>query len=203
MRNRRTALACLALTAVALTGCQATSLSAPTPTAASPTDTATAAPTRTPIPTRTPSPTPTPGVTCEQITTAEFDANVTGRSWVTWALPRGGVDFTPFEEFFGERPKGSLVCRSGADPGLATDDVVDLAWSPVGPADAAAAQERLEVNGYQRIDAPEGVYYALPGDYGFGDAEGFAQTYLFTATDVRWAIYKSDVRFVKAPSDPR
>ena len=33
------------------------------------------------------------------------------------------------------------------------------------------------------------------------DAEGYADAYLFTPDDVRWAAFKSDLKYVKAPDE--
>ena len=59
----------------------------------------------------------------------------------------------------------------------------------------------LVTEGYQRIDAPEGVYLAMPATGGPGDAEGFGDSYLFTVDDVRWAMTKADLAYVKAPDE--
>ena len=83
-----------------------------------------------------------------------------------------------------------------------TDNVIDLAWSPLAPASAAAAQEALAAEGFQRIDAPEGVYLALkPAGGDWVDAEGYGETYLFTDDDVRWGRTKEYVGYVKAPDE--
>lgn len=40
----------------------------------------------------------------------------------------------------------------------------------------------------------------MRGEQGWGDSEGFAESYLFTMHDVRWAMTKADLAFVQAPT---
>ena len=47
----------------------------------------------------------------------------------------------------------------------------------------------------------EGIYLAMPATGGPGDAEGFGDSYLFTVDDVRWAMTKADLAYVKAPDE--
>ncbi|MET0736173.1 MAG: hypothetical protein ABWY55_11110 [Microbacterium sp.] len=164
--------------------------------------------TTTPTPSRSasPSPTPTPTAetiepTCENTSTAEFRAMMASNSWVSWTLPRDGIGGSPFDVFPGGAPTGGITCRWGADPELATDNILDLAWAPIGRAEATAAQEQLAAAGYERIEAPEGVYLAMKGEAGWADAEGYAQSYLFTDDDVRWAMFKAELVYVKAPDE--
>ncbi|KQZ84536.1 hypothetical protein ASD56_11345 [Microbacterium sp. Root166] len=84
---------------------------------------------------------------------------------------------------------------------MGTDSVATLAWAPIEPDAAASAQSYLESLGFVRIETPEGVYLAQKGDDGWADAEGYGVTYLFTDTDVRWAAYKDEVGYVKAPDE--
>ena len=107
----------------------------------------------------------------------------------------------PFDRFPDGRPEGAIVCRWGKSPDLPTDSIIDLAWTPIGTDAATAAQQMLAAEGYQRIDAPEGVYLAMPATGGPGDAEGFGDSYLFTVEDVRWAMTKADLVYIKAPDD--
>ncbi|MBD3941664.1 hypothetical protein IF188_08155 [Microbacterium sp. NEAU-LLC] len=163
-----------------------------------------------PFPSATPelSPTPTPGAsvpaavpTCDDISTTEFDESVTENGWTSWQLPYEGVGGSPFDAFTSGAPAGSISCRWGEDPTLATDNVIDLAWAPIGPDAASAAQRQLEAEGYERIETTEGVYLAMRGEDGWADEEGFAQAYLFTPDDVRWAMFKDELRFVQAPGE--
>ncbi|WP_404433513.1 hypothetical protein LG299_03340 [Microbacterium lacus] len=153
-------------------------------------------------PTPTASATPTPEAvepTCENIATPEYRARAAETEWVSWPMPREGIGHNPFEVFPDGAPAGSISCRWGEDPDLATDNVVDLAWSPIAPDESTDAQTALEADGYERIDASEGVYLAMRGEQGWGDSEGFAQSYLFTRDDVRWAMTKAELEFVQAP----
>ena len=148
-----------------------------------------------------PAPTPEPAgaaATCENTVTAAYLASVAEHGFVSWTTEGA----SPFEEFPSGPPLGHLTCTWGADPQLGTDNVTTLAWAPIaGDAAASAQADRLE-KGYERIEAAEGVYLAMHGVEGWADAEGFGQAYLFTAGDVRWAMFKDEVRFVKAPDEP-
>lgn len=107
----------------------------------------------------------------------------------------------PFSEFPNGAPSGSIACVWSADPNVGTDNVVTLAWAPIDAEAASAAQAGLETAGFDRISAPEGIYLAIKGDPGWVDAEGYGASYLFTVTDVRWAMFKDELRFIKAPDD--
>lgn len=145
----------------------------------------------TPRPTKT-----TDAATCDEITTAAFDTELETRGWDLWPV----ADVSPFGGAFGSLPEAT-VCTAGADEDAAAEELIDLAWAPLTPTVATAAQKELAELGYERIESAEGVYFAMSGDYGYGDAEGYAHTYLFTADDVRWANFKDHVKFVKAPDD--
>lgn len=173
-----------------------------------------AGPTPTPTVSDSPSPSPTPEptsslapappavlATCETTSTAEFQAMMAQNGWISWETQNEDIGARPFDRFPEGAPDGQIVCRWGVSPDLATDNVVDLAWSPIEPDAAASAQSYLLTEGYQRIDAPEGVYFALTGTDFHSDAEGYGETYLFTDDDVRWALTKADVAYVKAPDE--
>ncbi|SFS07472.1 hypothetical protein SAMN04487846_2242 [Microbacterium sp. cf046] len=174
----------------------------PSPT---PTMTASAAPSpsATPAASATPSPTATTVVaTCETTSTDAFRAMMAANGWVSWETQGQLVGPRPFDGFPNGSPRGALVCRWGADPGLAPDDIIDLAWAPIDPENAVAAMQQLEASGYTRIDAPEGVYLALKDPAGIPvDAEGYADTYLFTQRDVRWAVFKAYTASIKSPTE--
>ncbi len=175
----------------------------PTPTATS----ASSAPVDTP-PAPTPtaaSPSPTPSTvtaTCETTSTAEFRAIVAQNGWVSWETQDQTIGARPFDRFPDGAPVGQLLCRWGESPDIPTDNLIDLAWSPIASSAAAAAQESLVGEGYERIDAPEGMYLAMRSAEGWADDEGYGDSYLFTDDDVRWAMTKADLAYVKAPDEP-
>jgi hypothetical protein len=121
--------------------------------------------------------------------------------WVSWETQGAQIGARPFERFPDGTPDGAIVCRWGESPDIPTDNLIDLAWTPIGSDAATAAQQMLAAEGYQRIDAPEGVYLAMPATGGAGDSEGFGDSYLFTPDDVRWAITKAALANVKAPDE--
>lgn len=171
---------------------------------ATPTPTASDTPSSSPTPDASPSLTPAPPLveaTCETTSTEEFQEMMAQIGWISWETQNAEIGARPFERFPEGAPDGQIVCRWGVSPDLATDDVIDLAWSPIGTEAAASAQAFLLDEGYQRIDAPEGVYFALTGTDFHSDAEGYGETYLFTGDDVRWALTKADVASVKAPDE--
>jgi hypothetical protein len=172
------------------------------------TPTATSTPTAIPSPTASATPTPTfttpatVAATCENTSTDVFRSMMTTNGWVSWQTQDQQIGARPFDTFPNGSPAGAIVCRWGADPELATDNVIDLAWSPIDPESAVAAMDELEEQGLVRIDAPEGIYLAMTGPEGFTDAEGYGETYLFGFDDVRWAATKADVTaYVKAPGE--
>lgn len=171
----------------------------PTPT---PTPTATVDSTPTPTPTASPSATSeAAAATCENTATTEFLTMMSEQQWQGWTIPRDGIGFTPFDDLPGGPPPGQITCRWGEDPDLATDNVVQHSWSALSAVDVGAWQSELVARGYERIDSAEGVFYAVQGEAGYSDDEGFGDAYLFTDDDVRWAMFKADVAFVKAPDD--
>lgn len=168
--------------------------------------TPTATPTASAPPTTTPTPTPTPEAiepTCENTSTAQFQQMMAENGWVSWIGRVTGVEWSPFEDFPVDPSDAGIVCTWGKDPDLATDNIITLAWAPIGAAEAAAAQEQLVAEGYERTVAAEGTYVALRDQQGSADTGGYVDTYLFTDGDVRWGAYKDEVVFVTAPSDPR
>lgn len=172
-----------------------------------------AAPTPTPTPTPAqtiaePSPTPTPtvaqppvAVNCETTSTVEFQAMMADNGWVSWETQNQQIGAKPFERFPDGPPQGAIVCRWGESADVATDNVIDLAWTPLTTDAASAAQQMLVTEGYEQIDDAAGLYFALPAEGGVSDSEGYAATYLFTDDDVRWARTKAEVAFVKAPDE--
>ncbi|WP_194411312.1 hypothetical protein [Microbacterium cremeum] len=197
-RRHTAALAAGALILLAATGCTASEQeSAPTPSPSKPAK-------------ATPSPTPTSAAnveaTCDNTATDAFQTLMAEREWVSWRSDVGMGSM--FDQFPEGAPNGSLTCTWGADPDLATDNVITLAWAPLDPAIAAATQEHLVSLGYERIEAREGVYLAMPGDTDdpgmaqWLDDDGYGQAYLFTGDDVRWALYRDELAFIKAPHEP-
>lgn len=138
--------------------------------------------------------------TCETIATDDFRSMMAENEWVSWTDDeRPG---RPFDAFPSGAPADALTCVWGAAPELATDNVVVLAWAPIDADAAAAAQESLEAEGFERIEAPEGIYLAMPADPQDPQAseDGYVQSYLFAEDDVRWAMYKDELEFITAPS---
>ncbi|WP_243074644.1 hypothetical protein [Microbacterium sp. SS28] len=172
----------------------ATPTATPAPTTTTPTDAASPSPTLTPV-------APPAVATCETISTAEFQAMMAQNGWVSWETQDEQIGARPFDRFPDGAPAGQIVCRWGESPDLATDNIEDLAWAPIGTDAAVAAQAALVDEGFERIEAPEGVYLALVGAGDWSDAEGYGETYLFTDDDVRWARTKADVVFVTAPDE--
>ena len=188
----------------------AVTLLAPKASEASPTPSpsATGAPIAEPSATASGTPTPTVtapaavDATCENTSTELFRSMTASNGWVSWETQDQQIGARPFDAFPNGRPDGAIVCRWGEDPDLATDNIIDLAWSPIDPESAVAAMDDLEDQGFIRIDAPEGIYLAMTGPEGYTDAEGYGETYFFGFDDVRWAATKADVTaYVKAPTE--
>jgi len=180
------------LSVITLAGC-APGTAAPTP---SPTESSTQAPSI--------SPTPTPEAidpTCDNIATPEYHAMAAANEWVSWTTPRNGIGSNPFDVFPGGAPAGSISCRWGSDPDVATDNILDMAWGRIDSTEAADAQVALEELGFQRIDAPEGVYLVTPNQEFMADEEGYGASYLFTPEDVRYAMSKAELAYVQAPEE--
>lgn len=176
----------------------------PTP---APTATASPAPTRSATATPTAAPTPGPttspsAATCDTISTAPFREKMSGNGWVSWETQDQATGARPFDTLPNGSPRGAIVCRWGADPAAATDNVIDIAWAPIDPENAVAAMQKLFEQGYTRTDAAGGVYLSMIGPEGYTDAEGWGETYYFTPNDVRWAATRADVDdYVKAPTE--
>jgi hypothetical protein len=174
----------------------------PTPTA---TASVTPAPAPTAVPRASPTVTPTPSpaaADCDTITTAAFRQKMTSNGWVSWQTQDQAIGPRPFDTFPNGSPRGALVCRWGADPAAATDNVIDIAWAPIDPENAVAAMQKLAEQGYVRTDTPDGIYLSLTGPAGYTDAEGWGETYYFALSDVRWAATRADVAaYVKAPDE--
>lgn len=181
---------------------------APVESAATPsaTPSRSASPAPSPSASATPSATFTPpavvAATCDNTSTAAFRAMMASNGWISWETQNEAIGATPFDDFPNGRPEGAIVCRWGADPNLATDDIFDLAWAPIDPENAVAAMQKLEEQGFIRTETPDGVYLSVKGDPGWADDEGWGTTYYFGIEDVRWAITKADTQYVKAPTDP-
>ncbi len=127
---------------------------------------------------------------------------MSSNGWISWETQDQLVGSQPFASFPNGPPSGQIICRWGADPDLATDNIIDLAWSPIDPENAVAAIQMLTEQGFTRTDAPEGVYLSLTGPPGYTDAAGWGETYLFGMRDVRWAIMRQYVQdYVKAPTE--
>jgi hypothetical protein len=175
----------------------------PTPTAAAsvpaPSDPATMAPSPTPSATGTAPPAAL--TTCDDIATAVFRSKMTSNGWASWPTQDQQTGSRPFDVFYNGAPPGAIVCRWGADPQRATDNIIDLAWAPIDPENAVDAMLTLAERGFTRIDAPEGVYLSAQGPAGLTDPDGWGESYFFTPKDVRWAATKADVvAYVKSPN---
>ncbi len=177
----------------------------PTPTAS---PTAEQTPTSSPTPSAAPTPTSAPpaavAATCDNTATDLFRSMMATNAWVSWQTQDQQIGARPFDILPNGSPDGAIVCRWGADPNVATDNVIDLAWAPIDPENAVAAMQKLEDQGFTRIEETDGVYLAKPGTPGYADADGWGETYYFGFADVRWAATKADVtNYVKAPDEAR
>jgi hypothetical protein len=170
---------------------------AETPTSAvSASPTATATPAAEVTPTAEPEAAPIRYTSCEEIITPAFAEVVASNGWVGWNMVGQEIGHSPFDIFPDGAPNGQLSCRFGKGPEVATDNVLDLAWAPIDEATARTAQQALADAGYQRIEAADGVQYALRADGGWADEEGWGATYLFTGTDVRWAVVRDELPYL-------
>ncbi|KTS70084.1 hypothetical protein NS206_02015 [Microbacterium testaceum] len=164
------------------------------PPSSSPTASAPVSPDVAPSSSTEPSAIPASFASCDETVTSEFRAELADLGWVGWNMVGQEIGHSPFDAFPGGAPVGQLSCRFGAGPDVATDNVLDLAWAPIDGSAATSAQEYLADAGFERLDVPEGVQWALRGESGgWADAEGWGQTYLFTGTDVRWAQVRDDL----------
>jgi hypothetical protein len=178
------------------------------PTSSATTSSSPRATASTQTPTQTPTPTPTdtagqnppaaaPAVytSCDTMMRAENFQRNRDRGWTAWDLveqqtePNGSV----FDSFPGGRPAGTMACRYGAGPDVATDNVIDLTWAPIDAEQAAIYQAHLESQGFVRIDGAETVQYSVRGTDGWTDADGWAQTYDFTPTGLRWVAIRDEL----------
>jgi hypothetical protein len=165
---------------------------AASPTPSDPTPSASAS-TSSPSPTPTPTPTATAGAsTCDSIATDDFRALAADQGWTARDTVADEVGAKPFENFPGATPEGAIVCRWAEDPTAPSDNVIDLAWTPIDALLTEDAQIGLIDLGYERTEGPDGAQFANPEG---GDA------YLFTGPDVRWAMSVDELAFVKAPGE--
>lgn len=178
--------------------------SAPTATAtptASPTRAASPTPTPTPTPTPSPTPTtaPTPAAaTCENTSTAEFQALARSNGWIPWSTVDEPIGARPFDGFPGGVPEGHIVCRWGAGPEVATDNIVDLAWARIDPYNAVSAMQHLEETGWTRgeTDASGATLFT-------SETSGPGGAFLFTPSDVRWAADAEHLDDITSPDETR
>lgn len=176
----------------------------PTPSA-SPSITAAVTPTPTTSAAAKPTAAPptTTVATCENTSTDAFRSMMASNAWVSWETQDQQVGARPFDLFPNGTPEDAIVCRWGESPDIPTDNIIDLAWTPIDPENAVAAMAELENEGYTRIEEPDGIYLAMPGDPGYSDAEGWGQTFFFGFDYVGWAVTKADVTsYVKSPDEP-
>lgn len=170
------------------------------------------APSATPTPSASPSPTtsmtpdaPAPAgsetvafTSCDDMITTEWKDAVAQNGWVGWNTVDRQVGIRPLNGFPGGAPEGQLACRFGVGPDVGTDNVLDLVWAPITTDAANAAQEYLQSQGFERIDVADGVQWSVRAMDGWGDAEGWGQTYLFTASDVRWVQIRDHLSYIKS-----
>lgn len=128
--------------------------------------------------------------------TPVFREMVAANGWVGWNMVGQEIGHSPFDQFAGGAPEGQLSCRFGAGPEVATDNVLDLAWAPITPDAARAAQDALQQQGFQRIDVADGIQWSVRDEGGWVDDEGWGQTFLFTDTDVRWAVIRDQLKYI-------
>jgi len=164
---------------------------------ASPEVTAAVSPAPAPSPTDTSDAAPTVYTSCDEIITPAFRETVASNGWTGWNMVGQEIGHSPFDAFPGGAPAGQLSCRFGPGPDVPTDNVLDLAWAPIDAAEAQSAQKYLADSGFQRIDVPEGVEWSVRGQDGWADDEGWGQTYLFTDTDVRWAMIRDQLAYLQ------
>jgi hypothetical protein len=144
--------------------------------------------------------TPSTPPTCENTATTSYRERAASGGWVSWTLPHSDVGASAFDGFPDPLDR-QVTCRWGASPNVATDNILDLGWAAIDAARSIRAQQFLTEQGLIRLEASEGVYLTTPDQAFMADAEGYGQTYLFTASDVRYALTKEDVSLVKAPED--
>lgn len=166
--------------------------------AASPTATVPAAPSPEASPSETADSSAVVYTSCDQVITPALQQELSDLGWIGWNMVGQEIGHSPFDVFPDGAPVGQLSCRFGKGPDVATDNVLDLAWAPIDGAAAQAAQTYLADAGFQRIDTPEGVEWAVRGEAGgWADADGWGQSYSFTDTDVRWAQVRDDLQYLQ------
>lgn len=176
----------------------------PTPTAtptATPTRTTSPSPTQTPTTSPSPTPTtaPTPAAaTCENTSTSEFQALARSNGWISWSTVDEPIGARPFDDFPGGTPEGFIVCRWGAGPEVATDNVIDLAWARIDSYNAVNAMLHLEETGWTRseTDATGSTLFT-------SRTSGPGGAFLFTPFDVRWAAEPEYLDYITSPDAGR
>lgn len=183
---RRTTLAVLAVTLLALAGCASGDddvdpTSAPSPVASSPT----AEPSTTPVEEPSAAGEPTCETIIPETTVAEFESI----GWSARAEPFiiGGV----------EVPDG-VQCVWANFEGPASDQLQMFGWAPIDDASAAEAQERLQSEGWTIEEAAEGVYVTEPAETAVAtDEDGYGITYLFASGSVKIADTKQSILLIE------
>jgi hypothetical protein len=168
-----------------------------TPPAASPAARTTASPTPEASPSGASEPAPAAYTSCDEVITPALHEELDRLGWMGWNMVGQQIGHSPFDGFPGGAPAGQLSCRFGKGPEVATDNVLDLAWAPIDQTASQAAQEHLADVGFERIVAPEGVQWSVRGEAGWADADGWGQTFLFTGSDVRWAMIRDELQYLQ------
>lgn len=90
------------------------------------------------------------------------------------------------------------MCRWGAGPEVATDNIIDLAWARIDPYNAVSAMQHLEETGWARseTDASGATLFT-------SETSGPGGAFLFTPSDVRWAAYAEYLEYITSPDEPR
>lgn len=181
--------ATLMLAAMILAGCSGPPEQT-TPDEAPPATTPTAA---APEPSATPEPGPasTAEPTCETLIGESVVASFESVGWTAQEAPLyiGSI----------EVEKG-LQCMWADFEGPAGDHGQMFGWAPLSDADAAAAQDELVSQGWQREDGGAGVYITESPDTVIApDENGYGITYLFTEGQVTVADTKQGLLLIEWP----
>lgn len=140
---------------------------------------------------------------CDQMITDDFEVDVVSNGWVGWNMLGQEIGHNPFEAIAPGGLEGQLSCRWGEGQDVPTDNVLDLGWAPLAGDSMEAAKQTLVAAGFERIQGEEGEFLALSGvESGQAvDEDGYAEAYLFTGSDVRWAASREYLSYIRPPAD--
>lgn len=166
-----TALAILGAAVLLLTGCGASAEPAPTTTvgAETPTTAPTAAQPDATDPAETPAASAEP-VTCESLVVADTRDQFDAQGWTAKESPFV-IDEVTLE--------GGMQC-DWADYSVESGNFLTFAWAPITAAQATAAENALESQGWTREEGADGVYITEDPEQALTvDDENYGVTYLF------------------------